>query len=181
MKRQYIYTLAVLLLYSCNSSEGLIEIRQQRFYLVNKSFTKSYRFTIKQTEIREEKWYKYSTDLIELAPGEERFLGEEMNITKTEYQTLEKSEIKLYKPMSDQEIEKEKRALKKRKNPFTYSPLYNEELFAGALDTIINGEQYKYRYAEITYKDSTHPIPSVHFKYEYKVVGQVEVSPINNR
>lgn len=76
----------VILLYSCsNKLDGKIETRNgDKVYLVNGSPTKAFKFTIKTTTITNDSLYQYQTDIIQLSPGDERFLGTPRHIT-TEY------------------------------------------------------------------------------------------------
>lgn len=75
---KYLIPVAILLLFiSCNKGlDGKIETRSgDKMYLVNTSPEKPFKFTIKTTEIANDSTNEYYTAIIELAPGDEKYLG----------------------------------------------------------------------------------------------------------
>ena len=83
-----------LMIISCKSFNGKIEKREycdanfeksQKLYLVNKSTNKTFRFTIRQTEIINNSLKEYSTELLTLEPGDEVYLGCEESIGVQKY------------------------------------------------------------------------------------------------
>jgi hypothetical protein len=77
MKKYIIGIFITLTIYSCdNKLDGKIETREQdKIYLVNTSKTKLFKFTVKATKVTNDSTYDYSTDVIELPPGDEKYLG----------------------------------------------------------------------------------------------------------
>lgn len=170
----------IIFITGCSRKNGKIEDRFGSYYLVNKSSSKKYRFTVKRTEIQDNKFHTFSTELIELSPGDERLLGPKSFKTNIKYPVKEKQILDTYKPLTNEEINIEKERIKKEKrngtyNPFVFSKLYFEELFMHSSDTIINGQKLKYRFITEQYNDTLHPFPIKFFRYEYDVTGQVEI------
>lgn len=175
----HVFLLLIICLHcgSCTRFEGVIEIRQKDVYLVNSSSTKGFSFTIKQTEIIDDSVYNYSTDIMDLAPGDEKRLGVTDSMSLQTYSLAKRQVIKIYdvpdSSIKNSKISKKSKSdindliwaeFKKRKPSNYYVPMP---------DTVINGVKVSnYLISEEEYYDSLHPIGPNYFRFEFKVTGQ---------
>jgi len=190
---RYLHLIIWLSLFGCSNIDGSVEKRDsgcnevdatsKKVFLVNNSTSKTYQFTVKKIEIKNDINKSYSTDLHILEPGDEIFLGCDKWLSEIEY------------------LKKDIR----RKNPFHNVKmifpdksvgnipikLYKKALDAGAklsldfewggneygkyftYDTLLNGQHELY----ITYKitDSSNQLPRDRFFAKYIVTGQKEI------
>jgi hypothetical protein len=162
--KQLIFIVIIFTFYSCNKLDGKTEIRDKnRVYLINSSETKTFKFTLKTTTITNDSLYSYKTEIIELAPGDEIFIGNKNAVSKIEYPDIDITVADTIKLEGDDGTPLKKAILKK----------YFDQLWGE--DTTINGKHIKIRYPIITIKDSLNPYPIEHYKYKYEVTGQVEI------
>lgn len=197
-KEIYFITVFTLLVFciSCNQLDGAIEHRiGNKLYLVNKSKTKEFRFTVKVTKIINDTLVEYSTRQNQLAPGDELYLGNENGISEKQYPTIEKKILKtyLFKVLNDKFYYKDKKGDWYEQTKFDPNKTYEtvgvlpdlrpdlidkEDLSSYILllkDTVIDSKVYKYHYIIENVKDSLHPFPQIRYKYIYAVTGQVEI------
>ena len=206
-KNNYIVfvTLLLFIIYSCGSSfKGEIEERElNKVYLVNKSTSKYFQFTIKVTKVTDDSLYDYETRLIKLAPGDEKYLGNFIDTSDFYYFVIESKVLKIYFPtiptyeevISDSGRDEVPAFLgraenlpdtiyngEKIKRQYTYGVSYNfyqckDEL--GILiklkDTVINGSNAKFEYIIEKSIDSLHPVFN-RYNYKYEIKGQIEIA-----
>lgn len=185
MNKVFIYFLLFMLTITsiaCNSIQGKIEQRAKSFYLVNNSKFQSYKFIIKKTEIQNDSIYKYSTQVVELLPGDEKYLGEISAVSETKYPIIEKKTISIWKPMifTKKMIEEDKKRIEREIRDGVHTPLIlgisqmsiSLLNIVGGRDTIINGKKMKYEYVTEKVYDTLHPFPILKYKYKYEVTGQ---------
>jgi len=181
MQREFIFLallICLLTFSSCDNLHGKIEQRFNSYYLVNKSKTESYKFTIKETSIQDDHLYSFSTQIIGLSPGDEKYLGEKTSLTEVEYPIIEKQSFTTWKPFTKEELKQDEQKIAKEKDDGTYDPFILSkseinESFGYGFDTIINGQKLKYKYVTHKYYDKKHPLPIKHFKYNYEVTGEI--------
>jgi len=172
-------------IYSCKNINGEIEIRGNNAYLVNTSSEIQYQFTVKKTEIKNDSLYTYSTEIIELAPGDEELLGVIFSKSAIKYPTLEKAILYTYDIFS-KKSKKSLDSIKKAKeekllisaDPFVELDKIRENEIKMLPDTFINGQRLKYQYIQVSYSDTLHPYPIDIYKIKYKVTGQNRVKNI---
>ena len=100
-----------LLICSCNNLKGRIEKRDngcdgvsnsKKVFLVNDSKTELCQFTVKYIETINDKNNEYSTQLITLQPGDEKYLGCDISYSEQKYlstkkiQLMEIDNVKMY-------------------------------------------------------------------------------------
>ena len=192
--KQLIFIIMISILCSCNKLDGKIEIRNNdRAYLVNGSTNKTFKFTLKTTTITNDSVYHYNTEIKELAPGDEMFIGKENDVSKIEYPDKNVVALRLYSIDSMSGILSSKREIIISEGKITLDKIsnslilkeYRESKLLNSTqldipmflldDTIINGERFKYYYTPKTIKDTLHPYPVEHYKYKYEVTGQLEI------
>lgn len=194
---KYLFIILLPILYSCNKLDGKIETRNKgKVYLVNASTTQTFKFTVKTTSITNDSIYNYQTKIIELAPGDEVFLGNKYEVSQIEYPdknitifqtypvdislpkgaTLLNGDVLLPPPPKKKyDFSSFDKAIKKNKSreDIAFKNAFEKSLEDN--DTIINGEHLKYTYSTIIIKDTLHPYPINRYKYNYEVTGQVEI------
>ena len=190
---RYLNLIIWLGLVGCTNIDGFVEKRDsgcneldadsKKVFLVNNSSSRTYQFTVKRIEIKNDTNKSYSTDIHILEPGDEIFLGCDRWLSDKEY------------------FKKETR----QKNPFQNvkmifpdksvgnipAKLYKKALDAGAklssdsewggddygkyltYDTLINGQHELYIIYQIT--DSSNQRPQDRFLVKYIVTGQKEI------
>jgi len=176
MSKFYVIIATILFISCKNKFNGKIENRDNSFYLVNTSSDQAFQFTIKATETKDDTVKNYSTSLIELQPGEEKFLGKEtiqkIDDKSEELDFLESRSIEISQP-TDQEIKESE--FRKEAQIDTEQKIssngINPQALAQAVrnefDTIINGRQMMYRYV---YKSKATPVHK--FQYSFKITDK---------
>jgi len=161
----------LLIFCSCNRLDGKIDPRDKnKVYLVNESITKTFKFTLKTISITNDSIYNYQTKIIELAPGDEVFIGNKYEVSKPEYPLINVP-IFVTHPI-DLNLNEDGLPIRKSKSS-SFSSAFYESI--KERDTVINGKSLKYSYSTIQMNDSLHPYPIKHYKYKYEVTGQVEI------
>ncbi len=190
--KQILYITLLLSFCSCDRVDGKIETRNKsKAYVVNGSTTKTYRFTVKTTSIKNDSIYNYQTKIVELAPGDELFLGNRNEVSEIEYPYIRVTNFKTYPKASkdnislakgavllnenDEPVSQKRKSKKKTEDDFKTAFLKSVLSHNEGKDTVINGEQLMYVYETILVKDTANPFPRKHYKYKYEVTGQVEV------
>ena len=175
MSKSFKYLLLAILLFSCkNKFDGKIEERFGSYYLVNTSPSQRFRFTIKETEIKDSSVYNYATGFIELAPGDEKLLGKEIVEKEDDFADTSSTDmsIEIFQP-TEKQIE-ERKNHKKAKAKADKISIFNIENLRNEFDTIVNGRPMMYRYVhKSTSEKQTLPVHKFHYSYE--VTGQVEL------
>lgn len=131
--------------------------------------TKTFKFTLKTTSITNDSLYSYKTKIIELAPGDEVFIGNKNEVSKIEYPYKNISVLQTHPIDTSGNIP----LPKGYKKLSEFAAIFRESI--KGRDTIINGEHLKYTYSTVTIKDTLHPYPINYYKHQYEVTGQVEV------
>lgn len=165
---------AIITFYSFHTMkyiDGKIDIRGKgEVYIVNASPTKAYRFTVKKTTTTNDTLVTYSTDYVELSPGDEQGLGRIDSTSERDYPIIDSPIFKIYT----------------KSNPPIYPPLKKnasdiDKAWYMALndyrDTLIDGDSVKYK---VDYKEAAdwdHPLPISKFSYKYEVTGELEIKP----
>ena len=89
MKSLYALLIATVLLCSCgNKLKGKIENRDGKIYVVNTSSDKAYQFTIKGVSKTNDSISEYGSFTVQLAPGDEKFIGNEVVLSDIEYPVI---------------------------------------------------------------------------------------------
>ncbi len=72
-----VFTICITILVSCNKGlDGKIEKRGNgKIYLINTSENNAFKFTVKTTSVTNDSIMNYKTDIVELAPGDEKYIG----------------------------------------------------------------------------------------------------------
>lgn len=123
----------------CNEIDAKIEGRNKNsVFLVNSSKTKTFEFTVKTTEIQDDTIYSYSTELITLSPGDEKYLGYRKAVSPIEYPM---KEIIIFKAYQIDQTNKKNNQDKNEMPPFL-----DEGQKVKLSDTIINGELIRREY-----------------------------------
>lgn len=132
------------------------------------------------TETKDDSIKNYITDLIELQPGEEKFLGRE-KIEKPEdkselkIDSLETMSIEIFQPTDQQlkeiKIKKKTQTDKEKKVSLNgIDPEVLAEAVKNEFDTIINGRQMMYRYVH-----KAKAVPVHKFQYLFEITGQIHL------
>lgn len=156
---------------SCSKINGKIEKRANgQIFLVNTSLNNKYKFTVKRTEIKNDTIETYSTEIIQLAPGDEVFLADYETASPLTFPTIEKSIFRtLHSNVSETEIGMAGNIdslLKKMIDSVKYKD-YS--------DTILNRQKTKFWFEKVQVPDSAHPFFQNRFKNEFKITGQIQI------
>lgn len=183
MTKYFTSLLLAIVLFSCkNKFDGKIEERYGSYYLVNTSPSQSFRFTIKETELEDSSVHNYTTELIELAPGAEKFLGK-VNVEEQDNDfslgidtSLNDLSIEIFQPTEEQieEIRNRKKKEEEHKpSSYNFSEAFRES-FKNEFDTIINGRLMMYRYVHKSISEKQ-TLPVHKFHYSFEIRGQVKL------
>lgn len=190
-----VFVLSTILFCSCSKIDGTIEKRtNDEVYLVNKSVNKQFKFTVKTTTLTNDSSYSYEIRFIELAPGDEFYLGKTTSVSKPEYPLIDAQVLKYYKPKKRPTLPGmvELDAPSFLLDTLNYVRLIFPDGSIAAIkktdaknaleggahilkDTIVNAEKVERYYTIEKVKDSLHPLPLIHYAYKYEVTGQVEI------
>jgi len=110
--------------------------------------------------------YDYSTQILELAPGDEKYLGPELITPVVQFPIIEKRIFNTYEPVSLKASHKQHEA---NKDPFILNDEDSRDLRRWDKDTIVNGKKLKYYFVTENYTDSMHPLPIKCFKCKYEL------------
>ena len=147
--------LLLLAITSCNKQlSGKIEERENKsVYLVNKSKSKPFKFTIKKSALVKDSVIESETSLISLFPGEEKYLGDSEAVSDSDYVPVLRKELVLTGADKD-----------------PLGILVPPSLANNLKDTIIDKKDYKYAYIDRETLVATAGMP---IRFEYEVTGQV--------
>lgn len=162
---------------SCNSLDGKIDIRQNNSaYVVNTSEEKTKRFTIKKTRSLDNKDYKYFTEVIQLPPGDELYLGMVDSVIPGFYKTTIVDSL-IFEPNPYYDNKDYKPTKIKYSEQSTFKEAYENSMERAktSVDTVINGVGMKSRTESFSTIDSSQKNPDILYKFKYEVTGASDV------